>query len=114
MPCVEVKTSKKLTAQQETELAEKMAKALKDVFGKPEDGLMAEFVSGQTFYFHCKNQDDAALLRCSFWRHNPPEKYDAYTAELCKIYKDMLGVPGENMYVIYHETDHWGYDGANL
>lgn len=114
MPCIEVKTTKSLTAAQQQDLAEKMAKAMKDVFGKAEDGLMVEFTTGQNIYFHCQWQADAALLRCSFLRHNPPEQYNAYTAALCDIYRQDLDVAGENIYIIYHETDLWGFDGANL
>ena len=114
MPCIEVKTTMPLSDSKQDELAKKMAKAMKDVLNKAEDGVMMEFTGNQPIYFHNQRCSHAALLRCSFLRHNPPEMYDTYTGVICDIYQEALDIPAENIYVIYHETDFFGWNGKNL
>jgi len=36
------------------------------------------------------------------------------TAEICRIYTDVLGVPADKIYVKYAPTDCWGWNGGNF
>ena len=36
------------------------------------------------------------------------------TAEICRIFKERLGIPGSAVYITYQGINDWGWDGKNF
>lgn len=40
--------------------------------------------------------------------------YEKMTGEICKIYEEELGIPGNAVYVTYAGVNDWGWNGKNF
>ena len=43
-----------------------------------------------------------------------PKACDAMTGKICDIFADVLGIPGNAVYVTYHGVHDWGWNGGNF
>lgn len=40
--------------------------------------------------------------------------YNKFTAQVCEILSDVLGIPSDKIYVKYEEVGNWGWNGGNF
>ena len=55
-----------------------------------------------------------AYVAVSLYGHAPSQDYDKLTGQICELYKDKLGIPGDAIYVTYHPVTDWGWNGSNF
>lgn len=53
-------------------------------------------------------------MAVSLFGNASAELYDRMTAEICRIYEDQLGIPGNAVYVTYTGIENWGWNGRNF
>ena len=114
MPMIETKTSTPITAEQELILKEKLGKAIELLAGKTETWLMLGFEDNCRLWFRGDNTSPLAYVEVSALGKINPADAENLTAEICNIFKDVLGIDGSGVYVKYEETDKWGFDGGNF
>lgn len=114
MPMIETKTSTPITAEQELILKEKLGKAIELLAGKTETWLMLGFEDNCRLWFRGDNTSPLAYVEVSALGKINPADAENLTAEICNIFKNVLGIDGSGVYVKYEETDKWGFDGGNF
>ncbi|MBQ4365878.1 MAG: hypothetical protein IKH12_09930 [Clostridia bacterium] len=113
MPYINIKTSKAVTPQQETELKTALGTAI-TALGKSEAWLMVEIEDNRRLWFRGENTEPMALAEVELFGKASEDQYDRMTKEICGILSGTLGIGGEEIYVKYEEIDHWGYNSFNF
>ncbi|MCR5740754.1 MAG: hypothetical protein K6G43_13140 [Lachnospiraceae bacterium] len=114
MPFINSKVSVKITPEQETELKTRLGKAISIVPGKSESWLMTGFEDGYHLYFRGDNSQPAAFVEVSVYGGPDSGAFDKLTAEITKIFGDVLGIAADHIYVKYETTTEWGWNGNNF
>ncbi|WP_167954819.1 phenylpyruvate tautomerase MIF-related protein [Anaerosporobacter faecicola] len=114
MPFINSKVTVKLDKSTEDLLKEKLGKAIEVIPGKSEAWLMVGFEDEYSLYFKGKRCEKAAFVEIKIFGSAPAASYDSMTEQVCKIYEEVLGIPGNQIYVKYEEVLNWGYDGHNF
>ena len=113
MPFINTKYSQKITPEQETELKTALGSAV-SILGKTESWLMLAFEQECSLYFRGEKSETIAFVDVSLYGPASPASCDKMTAEICRIYTDVLGVPADKIYDKYAPTDCWGWNGGNF
>jgi phenylpyruvate tautomerase PptA (4-oxalocrotonate tautomerase family) len=114
MPFIDSKVSVKTTPEQRKELKEKLGQAIALIPGKSETWLMIDLADDQNMYFRGEDQQPTAFIAVSVYGDADRGAFAKMTAELTKIYGDVLGIAPDHMYVKYSATHDWGWNGNNF
>ena len=109
MPFINAKFSTPVSAEKEIELKTALGDAI-TLLGKSERYLMVEIQDSRRLYFGGENNAPIAFFDVSLLHSAPRASYEKLTERLCGIAKDIMDVDGENVYVKFEETEHWGYN----
>ncbi len=110
MPFINAKFSTPVSSDKEVALKSALGEAI-TLLGKSERYLMVEISDNCRLYFGGRNDALIAFFDVSLLHSAPRESYEALTARLCEIAKDVMGVDGDHVYVKFEETENWGFDG---
>lgn len=113
MPFINTKYSAEITPAQETELKTALAQAI-TLVGKSESWLMLGFEQNCSLYFRGEKSEKIAYVEVSLYGTPSASACDKLTAEICRIYGEVLGIPADRIYVKYSPTDMWGWNGGNF
>ena len=113
MPFINTKYSQEITTEQEAALKSALGEAVKCI-GKSEAWLMLGFEQNCHLYFRGDNSGKIAYVEVSLYGGASPAGYDKLTAEICRIYGEVLGLSADKIYVKYSPTETWGWNGGNL
>ena len=113
MPFINTKYSASITAEQETALKTEFGRAI-SLLGKSETWLMLGFEQNCSLYFQGEKSEKIAYAEVSLLGDAGDSAYRGFTAELCRIYNEVLGVPADKVYVKYSPTSYWGWNGRNF
>lgn len=113
MPCIQLKVSTPVTQKQEITLKERLGQAI-TIPGKTEAWLMVEIEADCHLWLSGDNSAPAAFAEVKILGTSTREYFEKMTAELCKIFSEVLGIPGDRTYVKYEEVTHWGFNGGNF
>ena len=61
-----------------------------------------------------KKLDKGAFVSVKLFGSASAREYNAMTAEICRIFKERLGIPGSAVYITYQGINDWGWDGKNF
>lgn len=114
MPFINSKISTKISDEQETKLKEALGQAISVIPGKSESWLMVGFEDDYKLYFKGDNSKPAAFVDVSVFGQDNPLAFDKLAGEICRIYKDVLGISPDRVYVKYSSTSNWGWNGGNF
>ena len=114
MPFINSKVNVALSEEEKTALKTKLGQAISLIPGKSESWLMVGFEDNCSLYFRGNNNTKLAFVEVKIFGHASERDYDRLTAEICKIYKDVLSIAQDKIYVKYEEVDHWGWNGGNF
>lgn len=113
MPFINTKYSQEITPEQEEKLKTELGKAI-TILGKSEDWLMLCFEQNCTLYFEGVKSEKIAFVDVSLYGGAAATACERMTAEICRVYREVLGVPANKIYVKYSATDNWGWNGGNF
>ena len=113
MPFINTKYSQTITPDEEEQIKSALGKAV-SVLGKTESWLMVGFEQECSLYFRGEKAEKLAFVDVSLYGRAEPSACDQMTAEICRIYGDVLGIPADHIYVKYTPTDNWGWNGGNF
>lgn len=113
MPFINTKYSQEITPEQEEILKTELGKAIA-ILGKSEKWLMLNFEQNCTLYFDGEKSGKIAFVDISLYGGASAPSYNMMTKEVCNIFRNVLGVPADKIYVKYTATDNWGWNGGNF
>lgn len=113
MPFINTKYSGEITPEQEIGIKTALGEAV-SVVGKSESWLMVGFEPNCSLYFKGEKSEKIAFVEVSLFGSSSKNAYERFTAEICKILGDVLGVPADKVYVKYSPTENWGWNGGNF
>ncbi|MBO4337277.1 MAG: hypothetical protein J5842_04320 [Lachnospiraceae bacterium] len=114
MPFINSKVSVKMTQEQKEELKTKLGEAISIIPGKSETWLMVNLEDDLSMYFRGDDSQPVAFVGVNVYGDDTPAAYERMTAELTKIYGELLGIPADHMYVRYSASREWGWNGSNF
>lgn len=114
MPFINSKVSVAITPEQERELKTRLGRAISLIPGKSEQWLMVGFEDNYHLYFQGDNTQPTAFVEVQVYRTPSPSAMDQLTAEITGVLNDVLGIAPDCIYVSYHPTDDWGWNGSNF
>ncbi|ADU28215.1 phenylpyruvate tautomerase MIF-related protein [Ethanoligenens harbinense] len=114
MPCIQTKTTVKLTSAQEDLLKVKFGKAIELLPGKSENWLMLTFEGNCHMYFKGRSEPDMAFVEVKLFGKASRQDYSKLTHELTSILHRELDINPSQIYIKYEEVSHWGWNGNNF
>lgn len=114
MPFINSKVSVAVSEDQERLLKEKLGQAIALIPGKSESWLMTGFEDNYHLYFKGSNDRPMAFVEVKVYGREDPDAFDALTGEICKIFKEVLSIDADHIYVKYEAVANWGWNGGNF
>ncbi len=114
MPFIETKTNVTVSKEAEKELKESLGRAISIIPGKSESWLMLAIEGDVPMYFRGDDSAPVAFVDVKIFGDASSDVYARMTAELTKIYNEILGVSADHMYIRYYGSRDWGWNGSNF
>lgn len=113
MPFIDSKVTKTVTPDKQESIKSRLGQAI-GILGKSETYLMVGFEDQYELYMGGQKLEQGAFVSVRVLGQVDADASDRMTAEICKIYQEELGIPGQNIYVAYFGTSDWGWNGSNF
>ena len=113
MPFIDSKVTVKMSDDQKETLKSSLGQAI-TTMNKTESYLMVGINEGYDLFMGGKKLDKGAYVEVSVFGDVTPKACDAMTGKICDIFADVLGIPGNAVYVTYHGVHDWGWNGGNF
>lgn len=114
MPFINSKISTSLTNEQEQTIKSKLGQVISTIPGKSESWLMVGFEPDYRLYFRGDNSEPAAMVEVSVYGNENPGAFSKLTGQICEIFKEVLGIAPDHVYVKYQAVSNWGWNGSNF
>lgn len=114
MPFIDSKVSVSISKEQEIELKTRLGQAISLIPGKSENWLMTGFEDNYHLYFRGDDSKPMAYIEVRLFGGPNREAFSKMTAEITKIFCDVLGIAPDHMYIKYSATPDWGWNGNNF
>ena len=114
MPFIDSKVSVKISPEQEKELKRRLGQAISLIPGKSEQWLMAGFEDDYHLYFRGDNSQPTAYVEVRIFGSPNKDAFSKMTAEITKIFGEVLSIAPDHMYIKYSATPDWGWNGSNF
>ena len=114
MPYIDSKVSVKISDEQEKELKSRLGQAIALIPGKSERWLMTGFEDEYHLYFGGDNSEPMAYIEIGIFGDSDKPAFEKMTAEITKIYGEVLGIAPDKMYIKYEASMDWGWNGSNF
>ena len=112
MPYIEAKMSIKLDANQKDALQKKLTGVVSVAFGKPKAYIMVCIEDDKSLYMGERKLEKGAYIAIRLLGSASKSACQGLTGEICRILQSDYGIDGANVYVTYHPTDLWGWNGG--
>ena len=114
MPYIEAKISKKITKEEEVQLKSALGQAISIIPGKSEQWLMLGFQDEVRMYFRGDDSEPVAFVEVRIYGGPNRDAFERMTAEITRIFGEVLGIAADHMYIKYSATPDWGWNGGNF
>ncbi len=113
MPMINSKITTSVSPEKRDILKTEFGKAI-SILGKPESYLMLGFEDNYSLYFAGKQLDKGAFVSVQLFGSENPDACDKMTSKICQIFDEVLGIPGDAIYITYSGFKNWGWNGSNF
>lgn len=113
MPFIDSKITLPVSPEQKESIKSRLGKAV-SIINKPESFLMVGLQDNYDLYMAGNKLDKGAYVSVSLFGNATSSAYEKMTEEICRIYEEELGIPGQAVYVTYHGVNDWGWNGSNF
>lgn len=114
MPFIDSKVSVSISKEQEITLKERLGKAISIIPGKSESWLMTGFNDNYHLYFRGDDSKPSAFIEVKVFGSENPSAFDKLTAEITRIFGEVLGIDADHIYIKYEAVKNWGWNGGNF
>ena len=113
MPFIDSRITVSATPQQKEAIKSALGRLI-GTLRKTETYLMVGIEDGCDLWLGGKKLEKGAYVSVSLYGSAPREAYDKLTGQICRLFAEELGIPGESVYVTYHPVSDWGWNGSNF
>lgn len=114
MPFIDSKVSVAISEAQEKQLKEGLGRAISLIPGKSEAWLMTGFEDNYHLYFRGENSQPMAFVEVKVFGQENASAFEALTAEITKLFGEVLGIAADHIYIKYEAVSNWGWNGGNF
>ena len=114
MPFINTRLNCSLSAEKEAVLKARLGEAIAIFPGKTEYWLMLNFSDNERMWFRGYNNFPIAFVEVQLLGCANKENCTKMTQQICKIFKEELGIHPEHTYVKYEFIDEWGWNNENF
>lgn len=111
MPFIVSKVSVAVTEEQELTLKTRLGKAIELIPGKSEEYLLLNFEGNCHLYLRGDNSRPMAYITASIFGNEDHAGFSQFTAEVTKIYQEVLGIAPEDCYIKFDDISSWAVSG---
>ena len=111
MPYIQTRLSLNLDETQKNSLQSKLTNIVSEVFSKPATYIMTEIIDGRDLYMAGNKLGEGAYISVSLLGTTTKDKCNLATQKICNLLESEYSVDGSKVYVTYHPTDLWGWNG---
>ena len=105
MPYISFKTNHKLTLRQENTIKSKSGELISLIPGKTEKALMIHMEDDQIMYFE---ETPCMMIEINLYKSAEFDDKKKLTEAMIQMIHETTKIEADNIYVIFHEFDHWG------
>ena len=113
MPFIKVKTNVSVSVEQADTVKSAFGTAITLIPGKSENWLMVEIESEKMLWFK-GSKAAAAIAEVSLFGAASPDALNKLTGQITAALNKNLSIPSDRIYVSYHTTPNWGWNGSNF
>ncbi|MBR4588801.1 MAG: hypothetical protein IKO30_10890 [Lachnospiraceae bacterium] len=113
MPFINSKITVPVDSTKKEEIKSELGKLI-STLGKSETYLMVGIEDDYDLWLGGKKLEKGAYVSVSLFGNASKAAYDKLTGQICDLFADKLGIPGNNVYVTYHPVSDWGWNGGNF
>ena len=114
MPFIDSKITVPVTPEKKESIKTKLGQAISLIPGKSENWLMTGFEDNYHLYFRGDNSQPMAFVEVKVFGQENPAAFEKMTAEITKIFGEVLGIAGDHIYIKYEAVSNWGWNGGNF
>ena len=114
MPFINTKLNCPLSEEKEAVIKARLGEAITVFPGKSEYWLMIRFSDNERMWFRGYNNFPIAFVEVQLFGSASNESCTKMTKEICRIFKEELGINPEHTYVKYEFIEEWGWNNENL
>lgn len=114
MPFIFSKVNIPIGKGKELELKSRLGKAIELVPGKSEAYLMVGFEENCHMYLRGDDKEPMAYIEASIFGNEEHLGYSQLTAEITRIFNDVLGIAPDHVYLNYRDIPGWGVSGRYI
>ena len=107
MPYISFKTNHKLTLRQENTIKSKSGELISLIPGKTEKALMIHMEDDQIMYFKGE-ETPCMMIEINLYKSAEFGVEKKLTEAMIQMIHETTKIEADNIYVIFHEFDHWG------
>ena len=107
MPYISFKTNHKLTLRQENTIKSKSGELISLIPGKTEKALMIHMEDDQIMYFKGE-ETPCMMIEINLYKSSEFDDKKKLTEAMIQMIHETTKIEADNIYVIFHEFDHWG------
>lgn len=111
MPYIHARLNVKLDDAQKADLQSKMTDIVSEAFSKPKNYIMAEIADDCSLYMGGRGLDKGAYISIGLLGSTTKDRCGLITQKICDILNSDYGISGSSVYITYHPTELWGWNG---
>ena len=109
MPYISFKTNHKLTLRQENTIKSKSGELISLIPGKTEKALMIHMEDDQIMYFKGE-ETPCMMIEINLYKSAEFDDKKKLTEAMIQMIHETTKIEADNIYVLFHEFDHWGHN----
>ena len=113
MPFIDSKITIPVSGEEKEILKAELGRLI-TTLNKTETYLMVGIDDAYDLWLGGKKLEKGAYVSVSLYGNAPAEAYDKLTGQICALFEEKLGIPGNAVYVTYHPVSDWGWNGSNF
>ena len=113
MPFIDSKITIPVSGEEKENLKAELGRLI-TTLNKTETYLMVGIDDAYDLWLGGKKLEKGAYVSVSLYGNAPTEAYDKLTGQICALFEEKLGIPGNAVYVTYHPVSDWGWNGSNF
>ena len=114
MPFLITRVSVPISREQEIELKTQLGKAIELVPGKSEAYLLLCFEDNCCLWLRGDDSAPIAYIEANIFGNESHAGYDAFSYEVTRIFRQVLGIAPDHVYINYTDIPDWGVGGMHF
>ena len=114
MPFIISRTNRSISHEQEKQLKTRLGKAIELVPGKSKQYLMLGFEDNCHLWLRGDDSQSVVYIEAAIWGNEGHLGYDEFTAEVTRIFHDVLGTRPDCIYIRFIDIPDWGVAEINF